>query len=196
MRHACLIVTALIMSTAPVGAQTLGEAEARAALFGTRGSAVAVSGALSATDQGIIRRTIDLLSDQLNGPVKYYAAIAYSPDEGLLSEALQSAMNYHSVAAADAAAIAACNATRAAGTRTCEIAARVLPRGYEPRALTLSYDATGAFERAYRRERSPKAMAVSPVTGAFGIGKSADAAIAACRGGTAGAGDCRVVIAD
>ena len=69
-------------------------------------------------------------------------------------------------------------------------------RGYEPRALTLSYDATGAFERAYRRERSPKAMAVSPVTGAFGIGKSADAAIAACRGGTAGAGECRVVIAD
>lgn len=196
MRHACLIATALLMSSLPVTAQIPGEAEARSALFGTRGVAVSLSGALSATDQEIMRRTIDLLADQLNGPVKYYASIAYSPDEGLLSEALQSAMNYHSVAAADAAAIGACNAARAPGARTCEIAARVLPRGYESRALTLSHDATGAFERAYRREKSPKAMAISPSTGAFAIGRTADAAVAACRANGNGAADCRVVIAD
>jgi hypothetical protein len=196
VRTACLIAAALLMSAGPVAAQTFTEAEARAALFGTRGTSIAVSGALSATDQQIIRRTIDLLADQLNGPIKYYASIAYSPDDGLVSEALQSAMNYHSAAASDAAALAACNAVKTSGARGCEIAARVLPRGYEARALTLSHDATGAFERAYRRERAPKAMAVSPSTGAFAIARSAEGAIAACRGNGSGAGDCRVVIAD
>jgi hypothetical protein len=196
VRTACLTAAALLFSALSAMAQTVDERTARDALFGTRGSAIAVSGALSAGDQDIIRRTIDLLADQLNGPIRYYASIAYSPDEGLLSEALQSAMNYHSVADADAAALAACNAARTAGTRPCAVAARIVPRGYEARPLTLSYDATRAFQQAYRRERSPKAMAVSSASGAFGIGKSAEAAVAACRGDRANAADCRVVIAD
>jgi hypothetical protein len=177
-------------------AQTLTTREAQDTLFGTRGTAVAVSGALSAEDQDIMRRTIDLLEEQLNGPVKYYASIAYSPDQGLLSDALQSALNYHSVAAADAAALSACNAARAGGTQPCQIAARVVPRGYEPRALTMSYDATSAFGQVFRRARSPKAFAISDATGAYAIGTGAEAALATCRADRPGAADCRVVIAD
>lgn len=177
-------------------AEPLTTREAQAALFGTRGTSVAVSGALSPTDQDIVRRIIDLLEDQMNGPVRYYAAIAYSPDEGLVSDALQSAMNYHSVTGADAAAIAACNAARAAGAQPCQIAARVLPRGYEARPLTLSYNATAAFQKVYRKARAPKAMAASEATGAFAVGAGPDAAVAACRADRQGAGDCRVVIAD
>ncbi len=172
-------------------AEPLTQRQAQNALFPIRGMSVFVSPDLSATDQEIIRRTIDLLGEQLGAPVKYYAAIAYSPDEGLMSEALQSAGNFHSVAAADAAAIAACNAARASGTQTCKVAGRVLPRGYEPRDLTLSFDATSSFRKAYRRAKSPKAFAMSEDTGAYGIGAGADAAIAAC-----GAADCEVVIAD
>lgn len=184
------------LGAASAVAQPLATREAQGALFGTRGTAVVVSDALSAGDQDIVRRTIGLLEEQLNGPVKYYAAIAFSPDQGLLSDALQSAMNYHSIAAADAAAIAACNAARVAGTQPCRIAARVLPRGYESRPLTLSYDATAAFGKVFRRARSPKAFAVSEATGAYAIGAGADAALTACQADRPGAADCRVVIVD
>jgi len=192
---ACSVVFAGL-GMAPALAQTLTTREAQATLFGTRGTAVAVSDALSAEDQDIMRRTIDLLEDQLNGPVKYYATIAYSPDQGLLSDALQSALNYHSVAGADAAALAACNTARAAGTQACQIAARVLPQGYEPRPLTMSHDATAAFGQVFRRAQSPKAFAISDATGAYAIGAGAEAALSSCRSDARGAADCRVVIAD
>jgi hypothetical protein len=184
------------LDAAPALAQALTTREAQATLFSTRGTAVVVSDALSAGDQDIMRRTIGLLEEQLNGPVKYYATIAYSPDQGLLSDALQSAMNYHTVAGADAAALAACNAARAGGTQPCQIAARVLPRGYESRPLTLSYDATSAFGQVFRRAPSPKVFAVSESTGAYAIGPGAEAALATCRADRPGAADCRVVISD
>ncbi|MGI1663192.1 5-aminolevulic acid synthase [Palleronia sp. KMU-117] len=198
MRYPTLgTAAALAFATATAAAaQTLTSKEAEAVLFGTRGSTVAVSGALDATDQAIMKKTIDLLEQQINGPVKYYAAIAYSPDEGILTEALQSAMNYHSVASADAAAIAACNAVRGSGTAPCQVAARVLPRGYEARPLSLSYDASAAFSKAYRRAKSPKAFAISEVTGAYAIGTGPEAALAACQADRPGAGDCRVVVVD
>jgi hypothetical protein len=190
------ILAALALCPAAVSAQTFTTDQAEDLIFGTRGSAIAVSGALSPTDQEIVKKTLELLEQQINGPVKYYAAIAYSPDEGLLTEALQSAMNYHSVAAADAAAIAACNAARTAGTAPCQVAARVLPRGYEERPLTVSYDASAAFTKAYRRAKGPKAFAISETTGAYAIGAGAEAAVAACGASPQAPGDCRVVIAD
>jgi hypothetical protein len=189
-------LAAILLCPLAVSAQTFTTDQAEDLIFGTRGSAIAVSGALSATDQEIVKKTLELLEQQINGPVKYYAAIAYSPDEGLLTEALQSAMNYHSIAAADAAAIAACNAARTAGTAPCQIAARVLPRGYEQRALSVSYDASAAFTKAYRRAKGPKAFAISDSTGAYAIGAGAEAAVAACQAGPQAPGDCRVVIVD
>ena len=190
------ILAALVLCPAAVAAQTFTTDQAEDLIFGTRGSAIAVSGSLSPADQAIVKKTLELLEQQINGPVKYYAAIAYSPDEGLLSEALQSAKNYHSIAAADAAAIAACNATRNAGSGPCQVAARVLPRGYEARPLTVSYDASAAFTKAYRRAKGPKAFAISESTGAYAIGQGAEAAVAACRASPQAPGDCRVVIAD
>lgn len=189
-------LAAILLCPLAVSAQTFTTDQAEDLIFGTRGSAIAVSGALSATDQEIVKKTLELLEQQINGPVKYYAAISYSPDEGLLTEALQSAMNYHSIAAADAAAIAACNAARTAGTAPCQIAARVLPRGYEQRELSVSYDASAAFTKAYRRAKGPKAFAISDSTGAYAIGAGAEAAVAACQAGPQAPGDCRVVIVD
>lgn len=196
MRHLSLASLALLALATVAEAQTVSGREAEKMLFGTRGSAIAVSGALGATDQAIVTKTIELLEQQINGPVKYYAAIAYSPDEGLLTEALQVAMNYHSIAGADAAAIAACNGLRGAGTAPCQVAARVVPRGYEARPFTLSYDATAAVAKAYRRAKSPKALAVSEASGAYAIGPGPEAALAACRADRRGGGDCRVVVAD
>jgi hypothetical protein len=186
-----LVATVIVGAASAAAAQPMSQRDAQKQLFPTRGTSVTVSDTLSATDQDIIRRTIDLLREQLGGPVKYYASIAYSPDEGLLSEALQSAGNFHSLAAADAAAISACNKARASGTQGCKIAGRVLPRGYEARDLTLSFDATSAFRQAYRRAQKPKAFAMSESTGAYGIGNGAEAALGVC-----GASDCRVVVAD
>ena len=48
-------------------------------------------------------------------------SIAYSPDDGLLQEPGPiSSANHHGVAAADAAALAACNAAKAAGKQRLE----------------------------------------------------------------------------
>jgi hypothetical protein len=184
------------MTASAATAQTISGGEAQDALFGTRGSSLAISGELSAVDQQVMRETIKLLDEQMRGPIRYYAAVAYSPDEGLLSEALQSAINYHSPESASAAAIAACNAARTAGTAPCRVAAQILPRDYQPRGFTLSYDATEEFRGAYRRARAPKAFAISNATGAWGIGGSAAEAIATCNAAARGAGDCRAVVQD
>lgn len=196
MRYLTLASFAILAFATAAAAQTLTAREAEKMLFGTRGSAIAVSGALGATDQAIVTKTIELLEQQIGGPVKYYATIAYSPDEGLLTEALQSAMNYHSVAGADAASIAACNALRGAGTAPCQVAARVVPRGYEARPLSLSHDASAAFSKTYRRAKTPKAFAISETSGAYAIGAGPEAALAACQADRRGGGDCRVVVAD
>lgn len=188
------------LASAETFAQTT-SAEAERLLFDVRGVAVAVSPELSAQDQATVRELVRQ-SERTATPFRYYASIAYSPDEGLLTEALQGAMNFHSPERADAAAIAACNAARKPGTRPCTIAGRVLPRGWEPRPLQLSFDATNAFERVYRRAASPKALAASPTGGAWGLGRGGDAAAAALadcnrQAGAAGApADCRVVLSE
>ena len=180
----------------PAAAQPVNGDAAGDQLFPTRGTTLALSSALSERDREIVRRTIDLLEDQMNAPVRYYASLAYAPDEGVVSEAFQSAMNFHSVAAADRAALAACNAARAAGSGACAIAGRVLPQGYQERALTLSFDATNAFRQSYRRARAPKALAVSERTGAWAIGGGTAEAVRLCNADNQGAGDCRAVVAD
>lgn len=123
----------------------------------------------------------------------YYAAIALSPDEGLMSEATVAAANFHDIPSATTVALENCNAKKKEGAADCVIAATVTPEGWAPEAaIQLSSDATADFQAAY----AGGAMAISPVTGAWGLGADADAAIAACITRQPAATDCKVVIAD
>ena len=191
-----LVLAAL--AAAPVEAEPLSGAQAETMLFGLRGQAVAVSTGLSQTDQTILRMVIDLSAERMRQPLYWYASIAFSPDNGLVAEPGPiSAANHHGVAAADRAALAACDAARPRGTRPCVIGARVLPRGYEPRAVELSFGATSAFRASYRRARGEKAMAISPETGQFAIVTGAgapEAAVARCNALSQGVRDCIVAI--
>jgi hypothetical protein len=186
------------LAAAPAAAEPVSSAAAEDLLFGLRGQAIAVAPDLSETDQAILRMVIDLSAERMRQPLYWYSSIAYSPDNGLTQDpGPVAAANHHGVAAADRAALAACDAARPRGTRPCVIGARVLPRGYEPRPLELSFGATTAFRETYRRARGEKAMAISPGTGQFAIATgagAADAALARCNGLSQGAGDCLVAI--
>ena len=123
----------------------------------------------------------------------YYGAIAISPDEGLMSEATVAAANHHDVDAAQAAALADCNA-RKTGAAKCVVVALIRPAGWQPRDLQLSAAATAAFKADYKAKGS--AVAVSPATGAWGMGQgdgAAEAAVTAC---AVTAKDCALAIAD
>ncbi len=199
MRTAILTVAALLAAGAAT-AQPVGGDRADDLLFAARGQAIALSAELSERDREILVRVIDLAETQLRQPLYWYSSIAYSPDDGLLEEPGPiSAANHHGVAAADRAALAACDAARRAGTRPCRIAARVLPRGYEARPLELSLGATTAFRETYRRERGEKALSISPLSGQFAIATGPGAAaqaVAQCNARSRGANDCVTVIAD
>jgi hypothetical protein len=177
-----------VLSGAIVHAQeTLPDArEAKRLLFGTKPaeSRVADLDTLSGQDRDILTRL---------GPTqKYYGAIAYAPDEGLLSAATYAAANHHSVEVARGLALTECNANRAKGSGKCVIAADIVPQKYEAgRALQLNVDATLAIGKEYRRAKAPKSFAVSASTGQWGFGTGDDAAIAACD-----ATDCTVVVRD
>src|SRR6056297_786615 len=177
-----LLVAVFIMVTGPAAAEPVSGREAGRLLFDERG-------------QQMVRLMVPLMEQQLGRKLEYYGAIAMSPDEGFQSEASQSALNYHGVAAADSAALSACNANRRSGTRGCILAARILPAGYEERRLTLSTNATRALRDTYARARAPKALAASASTGAFAVGRP-DEALAACQRGARGAGDCAIVVRD
>ena len=176
-------------------AEVLNERDARRALFSAKGHAVQVAPGLTELQQKIATEIIPLMAQQLRQPVRYYAAIAYSPDDGMVHDSLQAAMNFHTPGAADAAAIAACNRLRSRGNKQCEVAARVVPRKFKTRALTLSIDATVGFERQYRRASAPKAFAISKTSGSWGMGRDDQSAIKSCESGAA-PGDCEIVIRD
>ena len=179
----------LVVSGAALAETVLTQKQAKRALFGVRGT----EGAVSQTDK---------LSDQDRAILaevaktqKYYGAIAFSPDEGLLSEATVAAANYHSVEPAREAALAECNSKRASGAQRCVIGADILPKRYEPgRAIQLNMDATVAVGKEYRRLRGNKAFSISSDTGEWGFGASEEEAQAACA--SKGARDCRVVLRD
>lgn len=175
----------------PAAAEAVDTATARKALFSLKGYDVVLSDRLSKQDAATVKAIVPLMAEQLRQPVRYYAAIAWSPADGLVHESLQAAMGFHSIDAARAAAVAACEPERSSGSGPCEVAAVIVPKRYKAQALTLSLDATAVFDKSFRRAPSPKAMAVSRSTGAFGTGASDAAAISAC-----GQRDCEVVIRD
>ena len=190
-------LTALILAATalPAVAQTYDTAAARGVLFNAEGYVVQVSGNLSARDQATVRALIPVMSKEMGQDIGYYSSIAYAPDEGLISEALQGAMNYHSPVASDRAALAACDRVRR-GWRPCALAGRVVPKGFSPAPFTLSHGATDAFQREYRRLRGGKSFAISPSGGTWGIGRNDAEAVAECRSAGQGARDCTVVIRD
>lgn len=131
----------------------------------------------------------------------YYAALAYSPDDGLLSNATVAAADHHSVEAAHQAALDACDALRG-GEAPCIVVSHVRPRNWEGgRALQLGSSATEDFRSNFRGGDEPRVLAMSPITGKWSIMKGAGAeenAIADCnsRAQADGATDCTVVVRD
>lgn len=195
MRALGCVILSLVLS-GPAWADVIDTKSARSQLFSIKGQNTQLADALSEEDRAVIVALIPLMEQQMRAPVKYYSSIAYSPDEGLVSDALQGAFNFHTTEAADAAAISACNKARKRGAKRCQLAARIVPKKYAPRELTLSYDATDAFTRRFRREKAPKSFAISTATGAWGMGKSDVTAIAACEKEISSAADCQIVIRD
>ncbi len=160
----------------PAVAEPLTRDAAAALLFPPEGSEVAVADGVLPADQAALLGTA-------TAGQPYYGAIAISPGDGLMSEATVAAVNHHTVAAAQARALAECTA-RKTGAAPCVIAAVIRPAGWEARPLSLSSDATRAVAGL------TGALAISPATGRFGTGADAAAAIAACA-----EPDCTVAIA-
>jgi hypothetical protein len=139
------ILAAVLAAVAGAGAaQTVDGASAQRQLFPTRGVQIAVSRSLSAEQRAIVEE-LAKEADRTGQSFRYYGSIAWSPAEGMTGQSIRGAFNYHSTDAADREAVSACNA--AGGSGNCQVAAHILPRGYEPGRVQLSYDAT-RFEGA------------------------------------------------
>lgn len=172
-----------LLAPLPLAAQTVTGDAAAAMLFAPQPAEVEIVKDLLPKDQAKMLAMV--AKDQ-----PYYAAIAISPDEGLMSEATMAAANHHTVEAAVAAALAQCNAKKA-GAADCVIAATVKPEGWQAQPLQLSAGATADFANY-----AGGALAISAMTGAWGIGASGEEAIAACAAKQEAATDCAVAIAD
>lgn len=200
MREALIATLVLVMAGA-AGAQPVDQKTADRQLFSPRGMHLALASSLGAQDRKIVEAMVRE-AEKADQDFRYYGSIAFSPSEGLQSESLQGAFNFHSTQAADRAAVATCDAYRKPGSDACIVAAQILPRKYEPRAVQLSHDATSDFQGTYRRIRENKAFAISQTTGAWRIARGkdpAEAAVSACnRAAMAvrGPADCRAVIVD
>jgi hypothetical protein len=165
-------------------------AQARDMLFRENGRSVSVPELdfLGAAE----RRALETYGAQF----AYYGAMAVSPGDRVDSGSAVALANFHSPQAAQAAALAGCEARRKTGA-PCIIVATIAPRRFEQRALTLSVEATAALKDEYRKLDTPKAFAISPSTGAWAFARGDGArALDQCAGKASGAGDCRVVVAD
>lgn len=198
MNHRCLAalaapVLAMSLAALPAAADPRTAADAGALLY----HPAHVEVVRSNTD-GLSDQEVQILASVAQGQ-KYYAAVAFAPADGLMSEATVMAANHHTVEAARTAALAECDGRRA-NPGQCVVVLEVRPAGWQPRDLQLSADATAAFGDDYPDEGTAGALAISPATGVWGLGNGANAtadALGACaQAGGAQAGDCMVVIAD
>ncbi|MEM9795741.1 MAG: 5-aminolevulic acid synthase [Pseudomonadota bacterium] len=178
-----------LLFAVPVAAQDVVDLrEAKRLLFNAKGSEILIQDRDFLTD--LDRATLEQMPKLAE--LKYYGALAAPPDTGLQSEATTGAFNYHDRASARRAAVEGCDAKRAGGA-TCVIVAEILPRRYrDGRALTLNQDATAALRgRDFQRAGPNGVLAASPSTGAWGLGATPEAAVAAC-----GADDCEAAVAN
>jgi hypothetical protein len=127
-----------------------------------------------------------------------YGAVAISPDEGVLVEWLSGVSQHHSIEAARAAAIAYCNSKKKKASADCVTLVEVSPRGAKDRAaFSLSEKANAALRSDYRKLDEPRAFAISPSTGDFGMERGdGTRAVAACASAANQASDCVVVVKD
>ena len=187
-----ILAGVIMTATSAALAAPLTSKEARAALFRSGLVEVVV------LDQPFLTEQDRTVLEQVASEQKYYGAISFGPDDGLLSESLTGAFNYHDVASARTAALAGCEAQRN-GQAACEVVAELRPRGWEAgRAISLSGDATEAFRTQYRNAKTPKALAISPSTGLFAIALDPAApgtALAQCEA-MSQAQDCSVVLSE
>lgn len=181
-----------LISTHAAFAEPLSGKAAKKALLSPKGAEAVIL-----PSAGLPKDQAKVLS-QVAADQPFYGAIAIAPDEGLMSEATFAAVNYHNTEAASAAAIAECNGKKkAASAAACEVAALITPKGWQAGGFQLSRDATLAFRDSYAKQGG--ALAVSDLTGVFGIAEgpgAAVAAVAACAAKSAAAVDCKVVIAE
>ncbi|MCC5971535.1 MAG: 5-aminolevulic acid synthase [Pararhodobacter sp.] len=185
----------LLFSALPALADPVSGSDARGQLFHPERVEVVRYDA-----QGLSDQEVQILASVAQGQ-KYYAAVAFAPADGLMSEATVMAANHHTVAAAREAAMAECE-TRRSAAGNCVIVMEVRPASWEARDLQLSADATEAVGNDYPA-RGPAAFAASASTGLWGLGVGEGAgerALAACATGNEAseteAADCAVVIAD
>jgi hypothetical protein len=197
MRRLTICLLMGVLGAGAAAAEVIDSKAARRALFSPGGAEVVINAAAGLAEADV--RTLKVLVK--TNRLKYYGAIAFSPDEGLLSEALQGAFDFHSTEAASVGALAACNAARKAGTAECMVAATITPKRWKPdRALQLSASATEVF-KAFRKGRGPRALAISAQTGAYGVAKGEGAEALALTDCNAAAKipdyeDCEIVIRD
>lgn len=178
-----MATTLALVAGSGVLAETVTGDAASAMLFAPgKGEVEMVGGDVLPKDQANVLKMVAV--DQ-----PYYAAIAISPDEGLMSEATVAAANYHRVEDASAVALSECNAKRK-GAAECVVVAVVRPEGWQEQPLQLSSDATAAFA-----DYAGGALAVSAATGSWGLGDTLEAAVAACAERNPKATDCAAVIA-
>ena len=184
MIKAMAICGAMLAATA-AGADPISGREAAKALFAPQGATVIIvrEAGLPAAQANALKT---VLSQQ-----PYYAAAAFSPDEGLLTEATVMVGNYHNAETAAAVALALCNQNRK-GATPCVLAATTQPKGWKQRALSLSSEGTNGFKTLY--PASGGAMAVSMATGAWAIMGDAKTALAGCKASTQKPKDCAIVI--
>jgi hypothetical protein len=180
-----MVAAAAILAATAAGADPISGKEAAKALFSPQGAAV-----LIAKEAGLPAAQANALKTVLSQQ-PYYAAAAFSPDDGLLTEATAMVGNYHTAEAAAAVALALCNKNRK-GASPCILAATTQPKGWKPRAVSLSADGTNGFKTLY--PSSGGAMAVSPSTGVWAIMGDAKAALTACKSSDRKPKDCAIVI--
>jgi len=182
MRNAVGACLAMAISAGALMAQDLPDAKAaQKLLFPTRAKAVDVIILDEALSAGISTAAI-----KKNAP--YYSAFAVSPTSGFIGISASAALNFHSVAAAGAAAVADCNAKREKSEKPCVVVMQVVPLNYAGRrSFQLNGDASKAFRKQYRRKAGPKAFAISESTGQWGFHvkaasdeQAAEQAIAKC----------------
>ncbi|WP_425050241.1 5-aminolevulic acid synthase [Psychromarinibacter sp. S121] len=193
MRSTALAILAAAALPAAAAAQPIGGDAAEEMLFSADAARVAINprAGLSPEEDQTLRLLVES-----NG-FTYYGAIAFAPGDGIMSESLQGAFNYHDVETASRTALLACEAMRSPDAGACILALQLFPSGYAPRAFQLSQDATRAFAKM-RAAGEETAFAISATTGAFGVGtgQAADLkALSACQD-TVGADDCAVVVSD
>jgi len=209
---AATLAALLVGAGAAAAAEPVTERDARKMLFNAKGFEMQYvdAGALTETQLGYFEIMVKSREsrDQFGRLAHYYGAIAISPSvfDGSPAALLaapetvpfQFRTGLHSVAAADAVALAACNALVKGGDKPCVVAARVLPGRCKDQPMPLSVFATDAFKE-YRRADGPQAFAASQATRAYAWGQGAGSeALAACNqtAATVGPADCKIVVQD